>query len=78
MLTDNEILNSAKQTLKIEFESLKGLIPLLNEDFINSVKAVYNCKGRLIISGIGKSANVAHKIVATSVSYTHLTLPTKA
>jgi arabinose-5-phosphate isomerase len=29
------------------------------------VKAVYNCKGRLIISGIGKSANVAHKIVAT-------------
>lgn len=65
MLTDNEILNSAKETLTIEFESLKGLISLLNEDFINSVKAVYNCKGRLIISGIGKSANVAHKIVAT-------------
>jgi len=65
LLTDNEILNSAKQTLTIEFESLKGLIPLLNEDFINSVKAIYNCKGRLIISGIGKSANVAHKIVAT-------------
>ena len=65
MLTDNEILNSAKQTLNIEVESLKGLIPLLNEDFINAVKAVYNCKGRLIVSGIGKSANVANKIVAT-------------
>ena len=65
MLTDNEILDSAKQTLKIEVESLNGLIPLLDEDFIKSVKAVYNCKGRLIIGGIGKSANVAHKIVAT-------------
>jgi len=65
LLTDNEILNSARQTLRIEFESLKGLIPLLNQDFVNSVKAIYSCKGRLIISGIGKSANVAHKIVAT-------------
>jgi arabinose-5-phosphate isomerase len=65
LLTDKEILNSAKQTLKIEVESLQGLIPLLNEDFINSVKAVYTCKGRLIVGGIGKSANVAHKIVAT-------------
>ncbi|MBI35505.1 MAG: D-arabinose 5-phosphate isomerase [Flavobacteriales bacterium] len=65
MLTDNEILNSAKQTISIEVESLNGLIPLLNEDFINAVKAIYNCNGRLIVSGIGKSANVAHKIVAT-------------
>jgi len=65
LLTDNQILNSAKQTIKIEVESLKGLIPLLNQDFINAAKAVYSCKGRLIVSGIGKSANVAHKIVAT-------------
>lgn len=65
MLSDNEILNSAKQTLNIEAESLMGLIPLLTDDFVNAVKAVYECKGRLIVSGIGKSANVAHKIVAT-------------
>ncbi len=65
MLTDNQILNSAKQTIKIEVESLNGLIPLLSQDFIKAAKAVYNCKGRLIVSGIGKSANVAHKIVAT-------------
>ncbi|MDC1188854.1 KpsF/GutQ family sugar-phosphate isomerase [Flavobacteriales bacterium] len=65
MLTDNEILESAQQTLKIEAESLKDLIPLLNSDFANATKAVFECKGRLIVSGIGKSANVAHKIVAT-------------
>jgi arabinose-5-phosphate isomerase len=65
LLTDNEILESAQQTLKIEAESLKDLIPLLNSDFANATKAVFECKGRLIVSGIGKSANVAHKIVAT-------------
>lgn len=65
MLSDNEILNSAKQTLRIEAESLNNLIPLLTSDFTNAVKAVFECKGRLIVSGIGKSANVAHKIVAT-------------
>lgn len=65
MLTDNEILESAQQTLRIEAESLKDLIPLLNSDFANATKAVFECKGRLIVSGIGKSANVAHKIVAT-------------
>lgn len=65
MLTDNEILNSAKQTLNIEAESLLGLVPKLTNDFVEAAKAVYACKGRLIVSGIGKSANVAHKIVAT-------------
>lgn len=65
MLTDKEILNSAKETLNVEAESLMGLIPLLTNDFVSVVKAVYKCKGRLIVSGIGKSANVAHKIVAT-------------
>lgn len=65
MLSDNEILNSAKQTLNIEAESLTGLIPLLTSDFVEAAKALYSSKGRLIVSGIGKSANVANKIVAT-------------
>ena len=65
MLTDKEILQSAKETLKIEANSLLGLIPLLNQNFIDAVREIYNSKGRVIISGIGKSANVANKIVAT-------------
>lgn len=65
MLSNKEILDSAKKTIKIESESLEGLIPLITEDFSNAVKAIYESKGRLIISGIGKSANVANKIVAT-------------
>lgn len=65
MLSDKEILDSAKETLRIEAESLHGLIPLITEDFSKATRAIYECKGRIVISGIGKSANVAHKIVAT-------------
>lgn len=65
MLSETKILESAQQTLKVEAESLLGLIPNLNQDFVDAAKAIYNCKGRVVVSGIGKSANVAHKIVAT-------------
>lgn len=65
MLTDKEILQSAKETLKIEAKALLGLIPLLNQNFIDAVKWIHSSKGRVIVSGIGKSANVANKIVAT-------------
>ena len=65
MLTDKEIFQSAKKTLKIEAKALLGLIPLLNQDFIDAVKNIHSSKGRVIVSGIGKSANVANKIVAT-------------
>jgi len=65
LLTDKEILQSAKETLKIEAKALLGLIPLLNQNFIDAVKCIHSSKGRVIVSGIGKSANVANKIVAT-------------
>lgn len=65
MLTDKEILQSAKETLKIEAKALLGLITLLNQNFIDAVKCIHSSKGRVIVSGIGKSANVANKIVAT-------------
>jgi arabinose-5-phosphate isomerase len=65
LLTDKEILNKAKFTLEIESESLLRAKSFLADDFVNAVKTVVNAKGRLIITGIGKSANIAAKIVAT-------------
>lgn len=65
MLTDKEIIQSAEETLKIEANSLLGLIPLLDQNFIDAVREIHSSKGRVIVSGIGKSANVANKIVAT-------------
>lgn len=59
------IIATAKKTIEQEARSISELSDLINEDFEKAVTIINNCKGRLIISGIGKSAIVAQKIVAT-------------
>src|SRR5487761_2067626 len=59
------IIATAKKTIEQEARSIKELSDLIDEDFEKAVNIINNCKGRLIISGIGKSAIVAQKIVAT-------------
>lgn len=61
----NRIQQTALQTIQLEAESINGLLDYINEDFIRAVEVVMNCKGRLVVSGIGKSAIIAQKIVAT-------------
>ncbi len=65
MGNNNKILDTAKQTILIETDAVKNLINFLDENFENSVKTILRSKGRVIVTGIGKSANVATKIVAT-------------
>ncbi|WP_423149526.1 KpsF/GutQ family sugar-phosphate isomerase [Rubrolithibacter danxiaensis] len=60
-----EILEIAQKTLKTESEAITGLIPRINNDFALIIQAILNLKGRVIITGIGKSAIIAQKIVAT-------------
>jgi arabinose-5-phosphate isomerase len=59
------ILSNAARTIRLETESIAGLQAFLNNDFVKAVETVFACNGRLVISGIGKSAIVAQKIVAT-------------
>jgi arabinose-5-phosphate isomerase len=59
------IISSAKYTIVDEASSRNVLSALINGDFEKAVTAINDCKGRLVISGIGKSAIVAQKIVAT-------------
>ncbi|MFC2152479.1 SIS domain-containing protein [Bacteroidota bacterium] len=59
------IIELAKQTILQESESIKNLAEYIDEDFEKTVKIIYESKGRVIITGIGKSANIAQKIVAT-------------
>lgn len=59
------ILAAAKSTLKAESDAITKAIGFLNDDFLNSVKAIFNTKGRLVVTGIGKSAHIGQKIVAT-------------
>ncbi|TDY11805.1 SIS domain-containing protein [Meridianimaribacter flavus] len=61
----DSILNTAKKTIAIEQNAIANLSNLLDDDFANAVELIYNSKGRIIITGIGKSAIIANKIVAT-------------
>ncbi len=61
----NNIIASAKKTIAIEARSINQLSDLVNDDFEKAVRTINECKGRLVVSGIGKSAIVAQKIVAT-------------
>ncbi|RUA06784.1 MAG: D-arabinose 5-phosphate isomerase [Flavobacteriia bacterium] len=65
MKKSENILDTAKNTILIEAEAIKNLTQYLNKDFENTVSAILNSDGRVIVTGIGKSANIATKIVAT-------------
>ena len=65
MKTLNEIIESGKKAIQHEALTIKNLENYVDEDFANCVQLIYNSKGRVIITGIGKSANISQKIVAT-------------
>ena len=64
-MNPKEILFNAHQALDIEIGELTSLRNRLNDSFVKSVLAINESKGKLIVVGIGKSAHVANKIVAT-------------
>ncbi|MCB9251443.1 MAG: KpsF/GutQ family sugar-phosphate isomerase [Flavobacteriales bacterium] len=60
-----EIKENALKTLVIESDSVKNLVHFIDDDFVNAVVAILNSSGRLVVTGIGKSAIIGMKIVAT-------------
>ncbi|WP_165930010.1 KpsF/GutQ family sugar-phosphate isomerase [Flavobacterium caseinilyticum] len=65
MITKENILASAKKTILSESKSIAKLTDLLDENFIEATQKIYNSNGRLVVTGIGKSAIIAQKMVAT-------------
>jgi len=61
----NSIISTAKETILLESSAIANLANLIDENFENSIKYILNSKGRIVVTGIGKSANIATKIVAT-------------
>jgi arabinose-5-phosphate isomerase len=59
------IKKTALRTIELEAQSIAGLSSFINDDFEKAVNALASCPGRIVISGIGKSAVIAQKIVAT-------------
>ena len=65
MKNKNSILETAKQTIITESNAIANLVNFIADDFENAVKFIHKSNGRLIVTGIGKSAKIADKIVAT-------------
>lgn len=64
-MMSTSIKQVALRTIDLEAQSIAGLASFINDDFENAVNAIANSKGRVVVSGIGKSAVIAQKIVAT-------------
>ncbi|MBI5554757.1 MAG: KpsF/GutQ family sugar-phosphate isomerase [Elusimicrobia bacterium] len=62
------ILKQAKQVLEIEYKAIKDIIPKLDKNFEQAVEIISACRGRVIVTGIGKSGLVGRKISATLAS----------
>ncbi len=65
MKKPEEIKEIAVNTIEDEYNSIKKLKNYIDDSFVKAVSTIYNCRGRVVITGIGKSATIATKIVAT-------------
>mgnify|MGYP000630511393 FL=1 len=66
--TNNSTLALARTVLTREAQALTDLADRLGEDFLKAVQCLLNCKGRVVVSGVGKSGHVGRKIAATLAS----------
>lgn len=60
-----DVLQIARQVLETEADAIRGLIPQLTADFARAVDLLGDCQGRVIVTGMGKSGIISHKIAAT-------------
>ncbi len=65
MKSSEEIKNIAIQVINKEKKAIDQLTDYINDDFVKAVELIFSTKGRIVVTGIGKSANIASKIVST-------------
>lgn len=68
MISESKILDHAHQVLRSEAEAILAVDNHLDDSFAKAVELILECKGRLILSGIGKSGHIATKLAATFAS----------
>ena len=64
-MTENEIIKTGRDVIKIEADAVANLEKSINQDFVKAVDIIYATKGRIVLTGMGKSGLIARKIVAT-------------
>jgi arabinose-5-phosphate isomerase len=63
-----DLIDSAQRTIRLELEAVQELLPRINADFIKACELILNCKGRVVVVGMGKSGHIGNKIAATLAS----------
>ncbi len=64
----NKIIEDAKNILKIEADAVRKLIDRVDESFVQAVHVMYECRGKVVVTGMGKSGIIGKKIAATLAS----------
>ena len=67
-ISEERVLRLAQDVLQIEAEAITALQARLDSDFMRAIELLLNCSGRVVVSGIGKSGHIAHKLAATFAS----------
>ncbi|WP_313360829.1 KpsF/GutQ family sugar-phosphate isomerase, partial [Empedobacter sp.] len=64
-MENSELIQIAQGVFREEIQALEAIASRISESFVDAVNAIYNTKGKLVVVGVGKSAHIANKIVAT-------------
>ena len=64
-MENTNIIEFGKEVIKLQSESIRNLVELVDENFETAINLILDSKGRVVVTGIGKSAIIANKIVAT-------------
>ena len=67
-MIENNIVQRAKDCLLTESAAIQSLVARLDEDFLRAVEAIRDCKGKVVVTGVGKSGHIGSKIAATLAS----------
>jgi len=67
-MNPDEILGVARRVISVEERAVRGLLSRLDSSFVRAVELLYGCKGRVVVTGMGKSGIIGRKISATMAS----------
>ena len=65
IINENPSIQKGKEVIRIEMDAISGLQGRINESFVRAVETLFACRGRIVVTGMGKSGLIARKIVAT-------------
>src|ERR1700675_1357736 len=67
-LTDEGLVDLGRQALTVEIDGLRAQVPRLGADFARACRICLGCRGRIVVTGMGKSGHIGGKIAATLAS----------